>query len=180
MFNIFTQCIMNIDFVLIIDWVLRITGLLTLIFGFVSLFINHYEFDVNVYVDRINKLDLGKYKNAFEYKDEDTNGEYLLFLPQGNTNFKKVKYCEFIFTGKKFKGRNVIKCFKNINCANGIILNTYYPCGASSKMIEWEADYGVKGTYILAENGKDGDVKHGNFFYKYNLIANVRKIIGWK
>ena len=168
------------NFALVIDWILRITGLLTLIFGFVSLFIRHYEFDVNVYVDRINELDSDKYKNVIKYKDENMNGEYLLFLPQGNTNFKIVKYCEIIFTGKKFKRGNVITCFKNINCTNGIIINTYYPCGAPSRMIEWEADYGVKSKYVIAENGKDGDVKHGNFFYKYGLIANIRKTISWK
>jgi hypothetical protein len=139
-----------------------------------------YEFNVNVYIDRIFKDDLENYKTALFYTDENIHGEYLVFMPQGNTNFKKVKYCEFIFTGKKSKMGKVIKIFNNINCTNGLIINTYYPCGVPARMIEWEADYGVKSKYILAENGMNGNVKYGNYFYKYNLLAKLRKLIGWK
>ena len=90
------------SFMYILDWILRITGILTIIIGFISLFINQYEFDVNVYIDRVNEHDLSSYNNAFEYID-DINGEFLLFLPQGNTNFKNVKYREYVFSGKYFK-----------------------------------------------------------------------------
>jgi hypothetical protein len=164
----------------IIDWILRISGVLAIIFGFISLFINQYEFDVNVYINRINKSDLKNYENALEYIDINMNGEYLVFIPRENTNFKNVNYREYKYTGKKFLIKKVLKDFKNINCTNGLIINTYYPCGVPSRILEWEADYGTKGRYIIAENGKDGNVKHGDFFYKYNLIAKFRKIIGWK
>jgi hypothetical protein len=168
------------DFALIFDWVLRIAGILTLVAGFVSFFINSYEFDVNVYINRISKSDSKKYKNAIEYIDNNVNGEFLLFIPQGNTNFKNVRYYECMYVSNKFKKTKILQNFKNINFTNGLIINTYYPCGVPSRILEWEAEYGVKGNYILSENGKDGDVKHGNFFYKYNFLAKLRKIIGWK
>jgi hypothetical protein len=169
---------MNIDLIsTIIDWILRLAGFATIIIGFISFFTKYDEFEVNGYID---KLDLHNYEKVFEYTDEKVNGEYLLFLPQGNTNFKKVNFCEYIFTGKKFKKGKVIKSFNNINCTNGIIFNTYYPCGAPSRMFEWEADYGVKKEYILAENGKDGNVKYGNYIYQYNLISKLRRKIDWK
>ena len=69
--------------VYIIDWILRIIAILAII----SLIINRYEFDVNVYINRINQSDLTSYENALEYIDADINGEYLVFMPQGNTNF---------------------------------------------------------------------------------------------
>jgi hypothetical protein len=164
----------------IIDWILRITGILAIVFGFVSLLINQYEFDVNVYINRINKSDLKDYKNALKYIDINMDGEYLVFMPKENVNFKNVNYREYMCTGKKFEIKKVLKNFKNINCTNGLIIDTYYPCGAPSRVLEWEADYGIKGRYIITEDGKDGNVIHGNFFYKYNLISKFRKIIGWK
>jgi hypothetical protein len=168
------------SFIDIIDWILRIVGFFTIIISFISLFINRSEFDVNVYINRINKSDFANYENAIEYVDADMNGEYLVFMPQGNTNFKNVKYRECIFHRKRFKIKKVLKQFKNINCTNGLIINTYYPCGLPGRILEWEADYGVKGRYIIIENGKDGNVKYGNYLYKYNLLSRFRKLVDWK
>ena len=180
MFNYIIQIMLNIDIIEMIDWILRIIGILSIFACLISLFLNRYEFNVNVYINRIEKNEVIEYKNAIEYIDTTLNGEYLIFIPQGNTNFKNVKYCEYIFTGKKFKKSKVIKMFNNINCTNGLVIKTYYPCGVPSRIIQWEADYGVKGYYIIAENGKDGDVKFGNYLYKYNIFSNLRKILNWK
>jgi hypothetical protein len=164
----------------IIDWILRLAGVFSLISAFIAIIIKRLDYDVSIYIDRIKESDIKSYKNALMYTDENINGEYLLFMPQESTNIKNVKYREYMFTEKKVKIMKVIKYFKNINCTNGLIINTYYPCGTPSRILEWEADYGVKGRYIIAENGKDGNVKQGNYLYKYSLLEKFRKIIGWK
>ena len=180
MFNSIIQFVINVNFIFVIDWILRITGFLTIVASFILLFVNHHEFNMNIFIDRINKSDINNYKNAIKYIDVDSNGEYLLFLPQGNRNFKNVRYCEYVFNGRRFKIKKILQKFKNINCENGLIINTYYPCGAPARVIEWEAEYGVKGVYIIAENGVNGDVRHGNYFYKFNLVSKLRKKVGWK
>jgi hypothetical protein len=180
MYTVLINYILEIKWVIIIDWILRLVGLFTLTIGVISIFIQHYEFDINVFIDRIFEENLKDHPNAIIYIDEQINGEYILFLPNGNTNFKKVKYCSLKFTGKRLKRDKVLQCFYNINCTNGLIINSYYSCGAPARMIEWAADYGGKGTYVLAENGKDGHVILGNHFYRYGFISNIRQKLGWK
>ena len=166
---------------LIIDWILRLVGILALIMNLILLFTKHNKDEVNVYINKIKKIDFDKYENALIYDDgnENMNGEYLLFKPQGKTSFLYVKYCECEFTGKKLVIKKEIKCFNNINSSNGLIIYTYFPCGVPSRIIQWKTEYGVKGEYVIFENGKDGDVKYGNHIYFYiinNFISNIKKI----
>jgi len=167
----------------ITDWILRFVGILALVMNIILLFIKHNKHEVNVYINRIDKSDFNKYVNAMKYTDDIANGEYLLFLPQGKTNFRYVKYCECEFTGNKLKTKKVLQCFNNINCNNGLIINTYFPCGTPGRILQWETKYGAKGEYVIAENGKDGNVSFGNHFYIFiinNFISNIKKIFDYE
>jgi hypothetical protein len=163
----------------IFDWILRLVGIFALILNFIALFLKHNKRDVNVYIDRINKTDLSKYKNAKIFIDENGNGEYLLFLPQGKTHFMNVKYCGCEFNGKKVKTTKELQCFYNIVRTNGLIINTYFPCGTPSRLLKWETIHVTKGKYVIYENGKDGNIKFGKKIYLFfirNFISNVKKI----
>ena len=159
----------------ILDWILRISGTIALLWCLFSLFIKTNEFSTNIKITRfIDRNVLDKYSHYTEFSDPDLTGEYLVFEPQ-DTIIRKVRIYKIKWTVKKIIKVKKIAEFKNITPGNQLIYNSYFPEGAPSKRIEWIGEYGTKGIYTLAENGKTGNVDKINYIYQFGLIQNIRK-----
>ena len=142
-----------------------------------SLFIHKKEFSTNIKINRVLTVDdIPNYDKYIYFDDPDTKGEYVVFEPQ-NCIFKKVKYYSVKFTNRGLRQDKCIKTFNNISSANGVIINSYFPCGIPSRMIKWYGDGGIVGSYILAENGKNGNVDLIHYIYQFGIIQNIRKVL---
>lgn len=165
--------------ILIFDMILRVIGILSIIWAIVSLFLNNKEFDTNIIIDKIYDVDLDQFRGTF-FQDPNRNGEFWLLSPQ-NCNLKRVRFYSLKFEKNDVVKNQLLGEFKNINTSNKLLINSQAPCSViPTSLIEWVCDYGVKGTYELHVNGKDGYVRMDSYFYKYTLLSKIRKTIGWK
>lgn len=161
----------------IIDWILRLTGLASFIYFVFSLFLHKKEYSTNIKITRVLNIDeLPPTDSYIRFDDPNIYGEYVLFEPQ-DCIFRKVKYCSTKVSWNRVVQDKCIAQFRNITPSNGLIINTYFSCGIPSRMIKWYGDGGIKGTYLLSENGKDGNVDMRHYIYQFGMIQNLRKIL---
>jgi hypothetical protein len=164
---------------IIIDWILRITGIFSILVGILILLIPKKEFETNIEIRRVKNDQEDNFPKILYFDDPEIHNEHLLIKPI-NYNLKVVRIYSISFQKNKFKKLKLLKTFKNVNPDKIIHYNTSFPCGAPSRMIEWIGDYGVRGKYILAENGLNGDVDLLRYCYRYGFITNLRKQLALK
>jgi len=164
----------------ILDWILRIIGIISLLWFLISLFIKTKEFSTSVRISRIvDKREIERYSDYREFTDPELTGEYLVFEPQDSI-VKRVIIYKVKWSVKGLKKEMKLAEFKDVTPGKPLIYNTYYPEGAPSKMVEWQGDYGTKGVYILHENGKTGNVEMYNYIYHLGLIQKIRRKLDLK
>lgn len=169
----------------VIDWILRITGLMSIIVVIISFICSREEHFSNVEIkllgcdQREPNEDGLKYFEVFT--DENPNNEYTLFRPIG-CDVKYLKVYEVIWNEKKNKLENkrCIATYNDIGHDKGILLNINYSEGIPARRIVWEADYGIKGEHLFGYNGFNGVVDVTCYKYKTGFTANIRRRIGFK
>jgi hypothetical protein len=173
------------DIMYIIDWILRITGLLSLILGTLAFALSRKEYISNIKVEFLgydqaepDEDDLRYYE---VYKDNIYNNEYTLFRPIGcEVKYLKIYELEWNSKKKVLEKKQCLKTYKDIGHYKGIVLNIYYVEGIPTRKIEWKTDYGMKGEHFFSYNGFNGKVDITFYKYKFGLINNLRRIFGLK
>jgi len=171
-----------------IDWILRITGLISIILVVLSAILSRNEHISNFKIKFLGNSDKN-YENEIskdvkyydEYIDEEVKGELTLFTPNGcDIKYLKIYSLEWINKKNKLKIKECLKTYRNIKYDKGILLDIYFPEGIPNRKIEWKADYGVKGEHIFGYNGFNGNVDIVIYNYKFGLLNKLRKAIGFK
>lgn len=169
----------------IIDWILRITGLVSIIFSVISFLASRKEHISNVEVkflgyDNNEPSESGlKYYEVF--KDDTDNNEYTLFRPIGcEAKYLKVYDVQWNSKKNRLENGSCLATYKNIGHDKGVLLNIYYAEGIPSRKIEWKTDYGMKGEHYFGNNGFNGVVDVTCYKYRLGPISNVRRLLGLK
>ncbi len=162
----------------IIDWILRITGLVSIIIISINLFIKEYEYIDNVkIIANPTENELNECKIYEEYISEEKSVEKTLFIPLScDIKSLKVRKVKIVNNGKIKKGK-VIKKFKRLEPYHGVLFNVTRGCAAPSYLLEWKIEYGYKGELILCANGFNGNENENIIKYNYGLISKIRKIL---
>ena len=165
-------------FLQVIDWILRITGLASIIIILINLFINDFEYIDNVkIIANPTEEELNKCKNYEEYSEEEKSYENTLFLPL-SCNVKVLKLYSLKLTEEgKLKKEALIKKYKNLEPYYGVIFNAMRTCAAPRYLLEWKIDYGYKGKEIVQYNGFNGNDDKEIVKYHYGFISKIRKIL---
>lgn len=162
----------------VIDWILRITGLGSMIIIAINIFIKEYEYLENVeIISNPTNKELNNCKVYSEFLNEEKTIERTLIIPI-SCRIKTLKLFEVKLSNKgKVKKGKLVKRFKNIEPYNGILLNVSRGCAAPQYMIEWKIDYGYKANVILYCNAFNGNENEKVIKYNYGLISKIRKIL---
>lgn len=161
----------------IIDWILRITGILTLIKIICNFIFNKKQWNDYVKIKRVYDYEkyLDDYKHVYSYGEdlEETT------IVEGNVfPIKKINIYDTKYENKKLKKSKLIYSHKNLLPGEALFLNRYYSCGIPNCIIEIVTyDYG-KASIVLSENGVNGNVNYENGIqYKYNFFSKIYSLI---
>ena len=162
----------------IIDWILRITGLASIVVILVNLFIRDCEYIDNVkIIANPSEKELNECKYYEEYCEEENSYENTLFMPL-SCNVKVLKLYSLKLTEKgKLKKDRLVKEFKRLEPYHGVLFNITRSCGAPTYLLEWKIDYGYKGKEELYSNGFNGNENEMIIKYNYGVISKIRKIL---
>ena len=162
----------------IIDWILRITGLASIIIILTNLFIKDCEYINNVkIIANPTEDELNKCKTYEEYGEEEKSHENTLFIPL-SCNVKVLKLYSLKLTEDgKLKKDVLIKKYKNLEPYHGVVFNIMRTCAAPNYLLEWKMDYGYKGKEELSYNGFNGNDNEEIIKYSYGIISKIRKIL---
>lgn len=162
----------------VIDWILRITGLGSIIIIIINLFIKDYEYMENVeMISHPTEEELNKCKVYQEYPNIENAIEKTLFYPI-NCKVKVLKLYEVKITNRgKIKKGKLVNKFKNIEPYRGILFNVTRGCAVPVDMLEWKIDYGYKASVPLDANGFNGNENERTIKYTYGIISKIRKLL---
>lgn len=170
---------------IIVDWVLRISGLISLLVWIIAFFIPKREYTSDIKIKQINdisdmdKLDL-HYYDVFEMSNEN-HAELFAVMPNG-IDLKDVTFYELEYNDihNKLFEKKKLKKFESLKNDNGILVKAIVPEGIPNLKISWKSDYGLEGEYIFQYNGFNGYIDLNNYKYKYTFIAKLRVLLGLK
>ena len=162
----------------VIDWILRITGLASIVIILINLFIKDCEYLSNVkIIANPTEDELNECKSYEEYCEEENICENTLFIPL-SCNVKVLKlYSVKISEKGKIKKDKLVKKFKNLEPYHGVLFNIIRGCAAPTYLLEWKIDYGYKGKEELYSNGFNGNEDEVVIKYNYGIISKIRKIL---
>lgn len=162
----------------IIDWILRITGLGSIVVILINLFIRDCEYLDNVkIIANPSENELNECKYYEEYCEEENVYENTLFMPL-SCNVKILKLYSLKLTENgKLKKDKLVKKFKKLEPYHGVLFNVTRSCGAPNYLLEWKIDYGYKGKEELYCNGFNGNENEMIIKYNYGVISKIRKIL---
>ncbi len=162
----------------VIDWILRITGLSSIIIILINLFFKDSEYLDNVkIIVNPTEEELNKCKDYDEYGNKEESHENTLFIPL-SCNVKVLKLYSLKLTEDGVLKKDLlIKKFKNLEPYHGVVFNIMRTCAASSYLLEWKVDYGYKGEELLSYNGFNGNDNVEIIKYNYGIISKIRKIL---
>lgn len=162
----------------IIDWILRITGLGSIIIILINLFIKDFEYIDNVkIIANPTENELNECKIYEEYPSEENAIERTLFMPL-SCKVKSLKLREVkIAKNGKIKNGKRIKKFKRLEPYHGVLFNVTRGCAVPIYLLEWKIEYGYKGKSVLYANGFNGNENELIIKYSYGVISKIRKIL---
>ena len=161
-----------------IDWILRITGLASIIIVLINLFIKECEYIDNVkIIANPSENELNECKYYEEYCEGENLQENILFMPL-SCDVKVLKlYSVKINKKGKLKKDKLVKKFKNIEPYHGVLFNIIRGCAVPTYVLEWKIDYGYKGEEELYSNGFNGNENEMIIKYSYGIISKIRRIL---
>lgn len=170
---------------IIVDWVLRVSGLISLIGCIIAFLAPKREYISDIEIKQIkdisdmNKLKL-KHYDVFEMTNEDYATLFAV-MPNG-TDLKNVTFYELEYDEREDKlvEKKKLKEFKSLKNGYGIIVKIILPEGIPNFKIMWKSSYGLKGEYVFQYNGFNGNSDLCNYHYRYTLIGKLRVFLGLK
>ena len=162
----------------IIDWILRITGLGSIIIILINLFIKDFEYIDNVkIIANPTENELNECKSYEEYSSEENAIERTLFMPLScKVRSLKLREVKIGKNGKIKNGKEIMK-FKRLEPYHGVLFNVIRGCAIPKYLLEWEIEYGYKGKSVLYANGFNGNENELIIKYNYGIISKIRKIL---
>lgn len=168
----------------ILDWVLRVSGLISLLGCIIAFLTTKREYISDVKIKQINdisnmdSLELYHY-DIFEMSNK-SYAELFVIMPNG-VDLKNVAFYELEYDEKRNKlFEKKLKEFKSLKNNYGIFVKTIVPEGIPNLKISWISSYGLRGEYIFQYNGFNGNGDLSNYKYNYTFIAKLRVFLGLK
>ena len=161
----------------VIDWILRITGIVALLKIPLKILFNKIVWMDNIKIKRVYEPEEyeGLYKTVYYYgedKNETTIIESNVFP------IRKISVYDCKFSKNKIKKDKLLYEHRNLLSGKAIFLNKFYSCSMSNCIIEIvNYDYG-KATIKLSENSFNGNVNFENGIkYKYSFLTKICNLI---
>lgn len=161
----------------ILDWILRITGIVALLKMPLKILLNKTIWMDNIKIKRVCESEkyVNLYKTVYFYgkdKNETTIIESNVFP------IRKISVYDCKFSRSKIKKNRLLYKHTNLLPGQAIFLNKFYGCVIPVCIIEIvNYDYG-KATIELNENGFNGNVDFENGMkFKYSLISKIYNFI---
>lgn len=163
----------------ILDWILRIVGLLSIFMWFISLIFNFFKnknsyLNINIIsnpsTDILNSI---IYYNEFNPDNHESNGESTLLFPSDDCIYNVKLYKLSITKRGTLKKDKLIFKEKKLLPNTGILFNIYKNCGAPGYMISWKNKDGANAKYEFYENGFNGNNNLNIIEYKTNFINRI-------
>ncbi|WP_195259256.1 hypothetical protein [Clostridium paraputrificum] len=170
---------------IIIDWVLRVSGVISLLCCIIAFFTPKREYKSDIKIKQINDI-LDMDKLGLHYYDifEMSNEKYAeLFAVMANgVDLKNISFYELEYNERcnKLLEKKKLREFKLLKVNNGILVKTIVPEGIPSLKVSWRSEYGLKGEYIFYYNGFNGNIDLNNYEYNYTFITKLRVFLGLK
>lgn len=170
---------------IIIDWLLRISGLISLLGCMIAFLTTKKEYTSDIKIKKLNDIsDMDRlglyYYDILEVSNEEFV-EFFAIIPNG-VDLKNVIFYELEYDQKhnKLLEKNKLKEFKLLKDNNGIFVKTIVPEVIPNLKISWISSYGLRGEYIFKYNGFNGNTDLSNYKYNYTFIAKLRVFLGLK
>ena len=163
-----------------IDWILRITGIITYIFLIFKIFYNKEYID-NVKIKKININNtsfLNKefhFIRTYEHRTSKTYTDIFLFYPE-NTDIKEIEFFSLKYD-KKLSEDKLLHKEKNLINNHCLIIKTIVPETIPDLKIKWKTSRGEIGEYIFRYNGYNGNVDSSSYKYKLTLKRKIFAIL---
>ena len=163
-----------------IDWILRVTGIITYIFLIFKIFYNKEYID-NVKIKKIN-IDNTDFLNkefhfirTYEHRTSKTYTDLFLFYPK-NTDIKEIEFFSLKYD-KKLSEDKLLHKEKNLIHNHCLIIKTIVPETIPDLKIKWKTGRGEIGEYIFYYNGYNGNVDIASYKYKLTLKRKIFTIL---
>ncbi|WP_142413291.1 hypothetical protein [Hathewaya massiliensis] len=145
----------------ILDWILRIIGILSLFIGIAkvicAIFKTEHIYDDITIIANPTESQIDKYHSIVEFCDEKCGGEYTLIAPV-KQELKNLKIYELKITKRdKLKKSKVVYRLKKLEPNTALLINIYCNCGIPSRMIQWQVTDKSIAKYYFGENGFNGN-----------------------
>ena len=170
----------------ILDWILRIVGILALLKCPFSLIFNLLkDRDIPSNINITNKPSQERLNNLTFYSEVSpeghSSGDESTLLSPTDSCIYNVRLYELSLNkkGKLKKGKVIFK-EKKLSPNYGILFNKYKNCGAPSYMVSWKNKLGYVAQYKFAENGFNGNTNLNIIEYKTSFVNYVFNFIFYK
>ena len=145
----------------VLDWILRITGIVALLKMPLKIFFNKTVWMDNIKIKKTYEPE--EYANLYKivyYYGKDKNETTII---ESNVfPIRKISFYDCKFSKNKIKKDKLLYEHKNLLPGQALFLNKFYSCGMPNCIIEIvNYDYG-KATIELNENGFNGNVNFEN------------------
>lgn len=161
----------------ILDWILRITGMLAILKIIIRILFNKNKWYDNVKITRISNSK----QREYEYNYVTSFGDFLdsVTIIEGNAfPIRKVSVYECIFYKNDFRKGKLLFSHKTLLPGEAVFLNLDYGCAMPRYMIEITNYNYEKAEILLAENGFNGNVNHENgIVYKNTFLSRIYNLI---
>ena len=165
----------------ILDWILRISGLLALLRGILGVFLkptgyyDKVEFKVIKNVDEHDQIEEKCIDNFCISNDASTR---LIIIVNGadvyNLRIEQIQY----LNKNRFKVVKVLKYYKDLHSKDYIMVKGNLSCGCPSYRVSWYLPNGLKAYYYLIENSFNGENDLKYIKYEKTFKYFIPKFIG--
>lgn len=134
----------------IIDWILRITGIISFVNVIINVIYKEYFICDNAHIiDNPSKEELDNYLHLFDHNDIETQTIEKTLFVSVNSKVKKLKLYNIKHKKGKFLRGKIIKEVNNIEPEECHLFYISRGCAMPLYILEWTMDYGIKANYVL-------------------------------
>ncbi|MFV8044119.1 hypothetical protein ACMZ6Y_02200 [Streptococcus pluranimalium] len=171
----------NIDFTIIIDWILRIVQIATFIGVIIKVSFKGSGYVNNVEIQSIIPLQFDRLHDRFHFirefnhtSNEDSTNHFL-FYPK-DVDIKKIEFLSLSFENKLVETKlDTVEELKNNTC---LIIHTSLPGTIPNLRIRWETSLGEIGEYTFTLNGYNGNTNISSYKYKLTTKRKLMLVLG--
>lgn len=171
----------NINWTILIDWILRIIQIITFIGVIIKISFQNEEYIDNVEIKSITPMEFDPLHSQFHlisefnHETNENSTNHYLFYPK-NVDIKKVDFFSLSYEQDFIEEK--IFTLENLKNETCLVIHTSLPGVIPNLRMKWETSKGELGEYTFYVNGYNGNTNISSYKYKLTFRRKILAVFG--